>query len=323
LCEGLERALVYPPVKSAGFVGISGMAMKLVNAGRVLVAFIALAALVPATSYGQSDAEKRQQAKEHYEKATRFYDVGKYGEAIAEYEQSYLLLGDPALLYNIGQAYRLWERPEEAIRSYKNYLRQRPEASNRTDVEHKIADLDKVVEERKRAGATPPPEPPPSLPPAPYAPGSAPPGYPAAGGVTPPPVAPVTPPAAELPPAGVVADQPPPETPARADRAWLVYSLLGVSGASLVTAGIAGAVGASQAKKLKDASDNRQAFDPSIQSNGKAANAVAVVAGLVCLATGGTAGYLLWRQHKSAPAPVTLVPAAAPGYAGGAARFTF
>jgi hypothetical protein len=44
---------------------------------------------------------------------------------------------------------------------------------------------------------------------------------------------------------------------------------------------------------------------------------------VVFLATGGTAGYLLWRRHKAAQPAVTIAPAVAPSYAGGAALLTF
>ena len=96
--------------------------------GVLAIATLALCVLGPSVVRGaESDTEKKQRAKEHYEIATRFYDVGKYGEAVKEYEEAYMLTGDAALLFNIGQAYRLWDRPEDAIRVYKNYLRQRPD----------------------------------------------------------------------------------------------------------------------------------------------------------------------------------------------------
>jgi tetratricopeptide (TPR) repeat protein len=300
-----------------------GMAMKLANAWQrvVATAAVALCALLPVAARAQTEAE-RKQAKEHYEKATRFYDVGKYGEAIAEYEQSYLLIGDAALLFNIGQAYRLWERPEDAIRAYKNYLRQRPDASNRADVERKIADLEKVVEERRHGGQQPPETVPPAAAP-PYSPPTSYPMPPATGTAYPP--APGPPPAgAPVSPEGAVTTQPGPATPPpSAGGSWLVYTLFGVSGAGLLTAGIAGAVGASKAKKVEDAANNRQVFDPAVENNGKTANAIALVGGIVALAAGGTAGYLLWRQRKEARAHVSVAPALAPSYAGGAALLTF
>jgi hypothetical protein len=114
----------------------------------------------------------------------------------------------------------------------------------------------------------------------------------------------------------VVVTEPIAPAPAASNRGWLVYSLFGVSGACLVTAGIAGAVGASKAKKLQDAANNRQVFDPAVEQNGKTANAIAVVAGVAALAAGGTAGYLMWRQRKSAPTSVSVLPVGSPSFAG-------
>ena len=165
---------------------------------------------------------------------------------------------DAALLFNIGQAYRLWDRPEDAIRAYKNYLRRVPDAVNRADVEKKIADLEKLVEDvgvagaaadragarwrathgaRARAAWDRARRRPRRLVPEPAAgPGRL--------------------------PAGVVVGQSAPAAPAKPKSNWLAYSLLGVGGACLATAIVAAAVGASKAKKLQDASRNKQPFDP-------------------------------------------------------------
>jgi tetratricopeptide (TPR) repeat protein len=313
-----------------------------------VLAMIACCALMPARARAESD--KRQQAKEHYEKATRLYDVGKYGDAISEYEEAYLLVEDAALLFNIGQAYRLWDRPEEALRAYKNYLRRRPDASNRADVEKKIADLEKVIDDRHHGTTTTPPavpppvqpvqaaqpeavpasvsSPPPSSPP----PSSSPPSSPSLS--APPPSAP---PAAEASAQNVEAPQPPAvssETPAAlvaqpaapiepAPRSnWLAYSFLGVGGACLITAGIAAGVGYSKTQKMQTAADNHQPFDPAVQANGKTANAIAVVAGLAGVATGVVGGYLLWRGKGSAP-QATVAAVVTPGFSGGTALITF
>jgi tetratricopeptide (TPR) repeat protein len=298
--------------------------MNRANAGLLGVVVLLLGALWPNAASAQSEAQKRQ-AKEHYEKATRLYELAKYGEAIAEYEQSYMLIGDAALLFNIGQAYRLWDRPEEAIRAYKNYLRQRPDAPNRADVEKKIADLEKVQEEHRRGGAQPPPEavPPVGPPTVPLPPEMPPAGYPPPG--APPPTVPPT-----LPPAGGAAEPPvagvagqPGLTAAPASSNWLAYTLLGVGGAGVVTMGIAAAVGASKANQVRDAAKNGKAFDPSVESSGKAANTIAYVGAAVGVLAGGTAVYLLLRQPKAAETQVSFVPALAPSFAGGTALVTF
>ena len=290
----------------------------------ILIAFMALAlcALVPAGARAQSQAEKRQQAKEHYEKATRLYDVGKYSEAIGEYEAAYLLIEDAALLFNIGQAYRLWDRPEDAIRAYKNYLRRRPEASNRADVERKIADLEKLGEDRRRDLAAPPPA-------APLAPPQA--ATPVQPEPSPVPLAPVEPVVAATPaslePVGAAYVQPAPVVPSSSlpdsKSNWLSYTLIGVGGACLVTTVIAAAVGAAKARKLQDASQNNQPFDPAVQANGKTANSVAFVSAVATLATGGIGGYLLWRGHGVGATTAAVAPIVTPSFAGGSAQVTF
>jgi tetratricopeptide (TPR) repeat protein len=297
------------------------------NPGKIALALatLVLCAAVPVAARAESEAEKKQQAKEHYEMATRFYDVGKYGEAIAEYEQAYLLVEDAALLFNIGQAYRLWDRPEDAIRAYKNFLRRRPDAGNRADVERKIADLEKLVEERRRGlpGQPTPAPVQPAQPISPPGPGLAPgaegpapvPGGPAS-------LAPAAAPRPEPPP-GVAFEQPRQEEPASPKKKWIAYSLLGLGGACLVTTVIAAAAGASKAKTLQDASQNRQPFDPAVESSGKKANAVAGVAAIVGIASVGVGGYLLWKWRGTAAPSVSVAPVAAPTFAGGSALLTF
>lgn len=290
--------------------------------GRERAGAIALLAAVvclcaPAAVRAQGEAEKKAQAKDLYERATRLYDVGKYGEAIDAYEQAYLLVEDPALLYNIGQAYRLWDHPEEAIRSYKNYLRKRPQASNRADVERKIADLERTVEERRRGqGAAEPPAAPgpapagayPAAPVAPtepapvYSPGTAPPPVPAAG-----------------PPTVAEPAQAPAEGP---KHNWLGYGLVAGGGALLLVAVVAAAAGQQDANKLRDAANNGQAFDPTVEKNGKAANAVAYIGLATGIVAGGVGAYLLWRGRGHG-ASAALVPTVSPSYAGGSALVSF
>lgn len=294
-----------------------------------VMAALALCALGPAAARAQDEPEKRLQAKEHYEKATRFYDVGKYAEAINEYEQAYLLIEDAALLFNIGQAYRLWDRPEDAIRAYKNYLRKRPDASNRGDVEKKISDLEDLIEERRRGTVQPQP-PQPTHPPQPVQPVQPP--VSGGGGTTIPPVQPLQPPPVLPPdgtgdgsgqPAGVVVTPPTPSEPPAEQSKWLPYTLLGIGGVCIATAFIAGAVGASKANKLKEASQNHDPFDPAVETNGKSANGVAFLSALAGIASGGVGGYLLWRGNSSDQSTASISATVTPAFAGGSATITF
>jgi tetratricopeptide (TPR) repeat protein len=299
--------------------------------GKALAALAVLAALVapPRVARGQTDAQKHE-AKEHSDRARRFYDVGKYAEAIEEYQKGYLLTDDPNMLYNIGQCYRLTDRPEEAVRFYRNYLRRAPaSAQNRADVEAKILAQEKIIEERKRVAATAAPpatttQPAPAAAePAPAVPAIPPPP-------PPPPVEVTTPPpiAAQAPPVTVTQ----PRAPSSSRSRVTGYVLL-VGGAALIaTAVVSGAIASKKGKDLTTLSQNRGVYDPSLQTTGKAANAVAVLTGLAGVAAAAVGGILIYTSRPVAevasaasgpPVEVAIFPMAGPRFVGGEARVTF
>ena len=231
--------------------------------------FVLLCGLLGGRAYAnQLTPVQKQEMKQHYEKATRAYDVQKYSEAVEEYQRAYEIGGDPAMLYNVAQSYRLNDQPGEAQRFYRRYLQRSPNARNRDDVEKKIADLEKTIEERRRkAAAAPPP-------------------------VAPAPV--------------VIVPPPPPEMPIRQPEASPGRRVAGivlaaVGGAALATAAITGKMASDKGAKLTDASTHGEVFDPNLESNGKALNTVAIVSGIV----GGVAvvtGAVLILTSRGAPA---------------------
>src|SRR4051812_26456420 len=93
------------------------------------------------------------EARAAYERANRLYSVGEYEGALKAFKEAYLARPDPAFLYNMGQCSRMLKRWEDAERSYRTYLRQRPEAPNRADVEEFIAEADRHVREERAAAA--------------------------------------------------------------------------------------------------------------------------------------------------------------------------
>lgn len=82
-------------------------------------------------------------AKAHYGRGTSFYNLGRYSEALAEYEAAYLAVQDPPFLFNIAQCQRKMGKNEEALAAYRSYLRVAPNAPNRTEVQKRIAELEK------------------------------------------------------------------------------------------------------------------------------------------------------------------------------------
>src|SRR3569833_2787860 len=88
-------------------------------------AVIAVGVLLVCTG-GQAWADDAAAAREHAQKATTFYKLAKYDYAIREFEAAYEAKSDPALLYNIAQCHRQTEREGEALRLYRNFVKDAP-----------------------------------------------------------------------------------------------------------------------------------------------------------------------------------------------------
>jgi tetratricopeptide (TPR) repeat protein len=107
-------------------------------------------------------------AREHYERGLAKYNLAEFDAAIVEFKQSYELSKAPRLLFNIAQAYRLKKDYASALYFYNTYLRADPNPPNLDDVEAKIDEMKRALDdERKNAVAKPsvvePPPPPPHV----------------------------------------------------------------------------------------------------------------------------------------------------------------
>jgi tetratricopeptide (TPR) repeat protein len=231
---------------------------------RALVTTLAIAWASGADAAQLSQAQK-DEVKLHYQRATRAYDLQKYQEAIEEYQKAYEISGDPPMLYNIGQAYRLADQPGEAVRYYRRFLQRMPNARNREDVERKIADQEKLIEERRKAAAAVAPPPPPPV-------------------TKSPPIVEIKPPPPEPPPPP---PPPPPVVPAEPPshaRTVVGWSLIA---AGVIADGVAiyeGYRAKQKGDELTRASKNDEVFDPQVEEDGKNANIAAIALGI-----GGTA----------------------------------
>src|SRR5215813_8595229 len=105
------------------------------------IAIVAVAVISAAPARAQ-DAEK---ARQLFQQGSKYYDLGQFDKAIEAWQQGYDQKPDPGFLYNIAQAYRQKQDPAKAIFFYKGYLRNSPKAHNRTEVEQKIAQLQKQL----------------------------------------------------------------------------------------------------------------------------------------------------------------------------------
>jgi tetratricopeptide (TPR) repeat protein len=108
-------------------------------AGALLVGVLATARPALATD------PRTEKAREHYLQGDAFYKLDKYPNALVEYEQAYLAKQDPSFLYNIAQCHRLMGNRAEALRFYRRYLKDAPNAPNREVADKHIKDLEAAL----------------------------------------------------------------------------------------------------------------------------------------------------------------------------------
>jgi tetratricopeptide (TPR) repeat protein len=111
--------------------------------------------MVPALSRS-ARADDAAEARAHYERGVTAYDLGRFTEAAHEYELAYELRHDPAHLFNIGQAYRFAGEHQKAILALKAYLRRLPDAANRREVEARISEMQRLIDQQAQSQQSPP-----------------------------------------------------------------------------------------------------------------------------------------------------------------------
>jgi hypothetical protein len=99
-------------------------------------------------SMTRADEDAAAKARALYQDGARLYNLGQYDAAVQAFEGSYAISGAKPLLFNIAQAYRLAgpQRCEKALHAYESYLREDSTASNRREVEERIAEMRECVE---------------------------------------------------------------------------------------------------------------------------------------------------------------------------------
>jgi tetratricopeptide (TPR) repeat protein len=88
---------------------------------RLAPTLLAMTAVL-ASSLRIAHAQQPTEAERLYKSGQTAYDVGRYDEAIATWERSYVLSKLPALVFNIAQAYRLRGDCGQAVQTYRRYL---------------------------------------------------------------------------------------------------------------------------------------------------------------------------------------------------------
>ena len=97
------------------------------------------------------DATTLAAAKESFDQAEKSYALGKFGDALRQYERAFDLKPLPAFLFNIGQCHRNLGNWERASFFYNGYLSRDPKAKNRDKVLTLIDQMNAKVREQDEA----------------------------------------------------------------------------------------------------------------------------------------------------------------------------
>jgi tetratricopeptide (TPR) repeat protein len=126
---------------------------------------VLLFAVPPRIAHADDPATRA--AKRHFDRGEKLFALGKFDEALDEYQQAFDAKPIPDFLFNIGQCYRNLGDYQQAIFSFKKYLKLEPDASDKDKVEKLIDELEEKQERgegQRLVGKKeqPPPPPPPA-----------------------------------------------------------------------------------------------------------------------------------------------------------------
>jgi hypothetical protein len=92
--------------------------------------------------------ETTVKAKTAFESATKFYKQARYADAIAKFEEAYALKPHPSIYFNIGKCHEQLGDTPKALRSYRDYLRLSPNATDAQTVNDAIANMERRLREK-------------------------------------------------------------------------------------------------------------------------------------------------------------------------------
>jgi tetratricopeptide (TPR) repeat protein len=112
---------------------------------------VAALSVCAATAHAADGGDVLLEAKQHYDRGMAHYELGEFTAAVEEFKLAYARSQAPGLLFNLAQASRLAKDYEQALHFYRTYLRVRPDAPNRDDVERRIVEIEPIVELQRKA----------------------------------------------------------------------------------------------------------------------------------------------------------------------------
>jgi tetratricopeptide (TPR) repeat protein len=94
-------------------------------------------------------------AREAYQRGIEHYNLNEFTPALEAFREAYRNYNDASFLFNIGQCQRQLGDKQNAILSYKAYLRESPNAPNRPEVQQMIVTLESALHDEQRPAPAP------------------------------------------------------------------------------------------------------------------------------------------------------------------------
>ena len=120
---------------------------------RLALACALLVAAMSAPALAQPTGDKKK-ALELYEKGNTQYNLGRWKQAIELFTQAYEIYNAPEFLFNIAQAHRQDGNCSDALFFYRRYLANKPNATNKAEVDGFIKELEGKCTEGTGGGTT-------------------------------------------------------------------------------------------------------------------------------------------------------------------------
>ena len=80
-------------------------------------------------------------AREAYEKGQQYFDAGEYKNAEAAFREAYAAVPNPVVLLSVGECQKRAGEYAEAASTFERYLKEKPDAKDRAEVENKIEEI--------------------------------------------------------------------------------------------------------------------------------------------------------------------------------------
>jgi tetratricopeptide (TPR) repeat protein len=164
------------PRNVSGLVGALALGLILAAPARAADRVAAPATAAPDDHAAKAKAPDEKEARRLFQRAELSFNLGKFGEALTDYQSAYEAKPLPGFLFNIAQCYRNLGDSERARFFFRRYLALDPRTPNRRRVEELIDEMTKQLDARQAehaaapassSGGEPKPvEPAPAVPPA-------------------------------------------------------------------------------------------------------------------------------------------------------------